>query len=458
MRLHSVDEDTGHVLVHYLCTGTYQTLDNTDASTANNGRVEFKRAVLAYFTAMTYELHGLQQLAMENVEHWGKEMTTLDIFDLVDQEFPDFLDKTGWLNDYLKKKVKATFEDECTSFTKGAILDRIGNVELIKMLAKCIVELYTTMVTDKTDCIQTVSEEIVCGVNTGPSGEALVEETFAEELLVNDVLTEEVYDTPVAKPTTGDCVAEELVTAGSKIENEPETEPLPQPAPTEKLESFLASFTATTATIKKKKSKKAAIAETKKKSKVEEPPPLPPAGPESEPLPPPALIDGWDSFAALAATVKTKKNKKDVLAERRKRKEAAKEGSPVEQLPGAAAAVIPVKKGKKGKKTSTVAAIPDPPEEEPLPEVAIPEPVVETKLDDSWASFESPITNTTQKSEKGKKGVVEEPPPSPPPPGPNEFVDTPAEMLAAEDIELVLQTDYLDCPASPISDFMYLEF
>jgi len=41
----SIDEDTNYLLVYYLYTDCYQTLDNKDDSTADNGRVELKRAV-----------------------------------------------------------------------------------------------------------------------------------------------------------------------------------------------------------------------------------------------------------------------------------------------------------------------------------------------------------------------------------------------------------------------------
>jgi hypothetical protein len=687
MRLHSVDEDTGHVLVHYLCTGTYQTLDNMNASTDNNGRVEFKRAVMAYFAARTYELDGLQQLAMENIERCGMEMTTLDIVDLVNQEFSDIVDKTGWFYDYLKEKAKKTFQDECTSFAEGDILDRITDVKLLKMLAKCVVELYTTMVRDKADCIQTASEMIVCTINHGPSGEAPV-----KELPLDDFYAEEVHDIPAAELTTENCVAEEFVTAGSAkkddsmndnpwdftnkkakkdsygsgfdafnhpiqisdlavtavetkpveddnwyiglglksksktntkkrsgaiteelmIESKPESmpestkntddrsvctfgsaegkkkkkkkgaaatlneersphplklepEPVSElvkeknscewgalanvggtkkkkgkkmataetteepkleeiPPPPAKLETFPRpapmdssdSVVPPAATGKKKKSKKGAIAVTREEPKAEEPPPLPPT--EPEPFPQPALIYGWDSFVPHATTSKKKKIEKAASAEtmeeprieetpppspadpksehlpplaiaeikeepelrRKKSKQVLVEGYPsppppepnpepepapfAEDTPldhgwgtdtdddwGSAAAVTPVKKG------SIMAAIPDPPEQEPFVEVAIPEPIVEAELDDSWGSIDFLFTNITNKSKENKKGFVEEPSLPPPPPGSNEVADNLIQISTAEDAEPVLQTNHLDCPASPMSEFIYLE-
>jgi hypothetical protein len=56
------------------------------------------------------------------------EMTTFYIFDVVNQGFPEFLDKTGWFYDYLTEKAKATFESDSTLFVEGTFSDCISNV------------------------------------------------------------------------------------------------------------------------------------------------------------------------------------------------------------------------------------------------------------------------------------------------------------------------------------------
>lgn len=48
------------------------------ASIADKGGIGFKRAVLVYFTARTYEIHRIQRLTIENVEHVGMSMVTLE--------------------------------------------------------------------------------------------------------------------------------------------------------------------------------------------------------------------------------------------------------------------------------------------------------------------------------------------------------------------------------------------
>ncbi|KAF2786187.1 hypothetical protein K505DRAFT_150992 [Melanomma pulvis-pyrius CBS 109.77] len=259
IRMPTVDEDIGHVLVHYLHTGTYQTLDNIDNVTANKGCVEFKRAILAYFTAKTYGLYGLQQLAMENIKHYGMELNAFDIFDMINQEFPEFLEKSGWLYDYLKEKAKAAFEGDFILLVQSDILHRISNVELNRILFKGVVELYIASRTskNKVDCIE-----------DGPSGEALV-----DEALVNAVerkKKEEGAETERMKRQEKEAVAAALV-ATCAANDLSWADPPAEAAPAD---DGWGSFTPAATVGKKKKGKKGKVTETV---------PLPPTGPELEP-------------------------------------------------------------------------------------------------------------------------------------------------------------------------------
>ena len=144
--LPSIDEDTGHMLVHYLYTSTYQTLDNLDPCTVDERSIEFKRAVSAYSIGGAYQLSGLQQLAMGKIECLGDKLHTFDIFDIIDKEFPKLLDDDNWFRNYLKERAKATFKENPTLCTDHTFLDRISNVDLNKILVKCIMELYSAIV------------------------------------------------------------------------------------------------------------------------------------------------------------------------------------------------------------------------------------------------------------------------------------------------------------------------
>jgi hypothetical protein len=55
-------------------------------SSIKNVNIEFKRAFLVYATAMTYELAGLQQLAMHKIEQHSMKMNIFDVLEALNEE------------------------------------------------------------------------------------------------------------------------------------------------------------------------------------------------------------------------------------------------------------------------------------------------------------------------------------------------------------------------------------
>jgi hypothetical protein len=84
--LHFVDSNTGHILIHYLYTGTYQTLANTGTTVVGERAIEFQRAVSTYMVAKASLLEGLRQLAIDKIEQLGVGMKAPDIIEVIHQE------------------------------------------------------------------------------------------------------------------------------------------------------------------------------------------------------------------------------------------------------------------------------------------------------------------------------------------------------------------------------------
>jgi hypothetical protein len=147
IRLPDVDEHTGHVLAHFLCTGTYQTLYDIEVSPEEETRFEFKRAFSAFVTAETYKLTGLQRLAMQNIEQYGERMTIFDIVHTIDEDFSRLLDSTTEFQRYLKAKARDAFQKDHNDFYNNGVFDRISNIALSKVLAKCVMKLYEDKIT-----------------------------------------------------------------------------------------------------------------------------------------------------------------------------------------------------------------------------------------------------------------------------------------------------------------------
>jgi hypothetical protein len=140
--LPDVDEHTGHVLAHFLCTGTYQTLHDIEVSPEEEMRFEFKRAFSAFVTAETYELTGLQRLAMQNIEQYGERMTIFDIVHAIDEDFSRLSDSTTDFQRYLEAKARDAFQKDHNDFHNNGVFDRISDIALSKVLAKCVMKLY----------------------------------------------------------------------------------------------------------------------------------------------------------------------------------------------------------------------------------------------------------------------------------------------------------------------------
>ncbi|KAF2129711.1 hypothetical protein P153DRAFT_396065 [Dothidotthia symphoricarpi CBS 119687] len=139
--LPDVDTDTGHTLVHYLHTGTYQTLNNGAFSPKEEARAEFKRALSTYVMTITYDLLDLQLLTMREMEDQGAQMDIFEMFEAIKEDFAK-LDPTTWFYEYLHRKARAAFEEDHTVFTKNVFLESLNNAALNKFMLICVVKLY----------------------------------------------------------------------------------------------------------------------------------------------------------------------------------------------------------------------------------------------------------------------------------------------------------------------------
>src|SRR5436189_1070513 len=129
MDLPGVREDIGHVLAHYLYAGTYQTLKPKDVSQDTNDTTEFKRSMLAYRTALTYGLVGLETQAKNNMERFEKRVAFNGILDVVIDACSELPEHQAWFHGYLENHIKTAFKEDEALFTKDCFVDRFTNNE-----------------------------------------------------------------------------------------------------------------------------------------------------------------------------------------------------------------------------------------------------------------------------------------------------------------------------------------
>ncbi|KAF4973180.1 hypothetical protein FZEAL_9397 [Fusarium zealandicum] len=112
----NLSESTKHVLLHFLYTDTYQTL-NRDVADKTGEVKHLATAVHVYGMARDYGLTALETLATFEIEKLAKTMKFIDMVKFLDLEEFSKTNMGGWLHPYLATRAK----EECNppSTTKG---------------------------------------------------------------------------------------------------------------------------------------------------------------------------------------------------------------------------------------------------------------------------------------------------------------------------------------------------
>ena len=143
IELPDVDEDSGHTIVHYLHTGTYQTLKLRNVSHDAKNLAKYTRDMRLYCVTKQCGLASLEELSKQYAETHSQEISFTQMLEVAEKVFKKFPDDEVWFTDCLKKKMRIALEADKFVFTKDNFLDRIGKVKnLDRALVKCIAELY----------------------------------------------------------------------------------------------------------------------------------------------------------------------------------------------------------------------------------------------------------------------------------------------------------------------------
>ncbi|CAN9318867.1 unnamed protein product [Alternaria alternata] len=148
IHLADVDASIGHVLIHFLHTGLYQTLSKEEPESTENTQQdnvnEFQTALLTLEAAKKYGVPGLQDLAQVELERRGEDMCLRDAVRVIREDF--LVGPSGehaWLRDYVSTKVRSAFEHDPSAILAPDFFDSIGSPTLTKLVAQIIVGLYS---------------------------------------------------------------------------------------------------------------------------------------------------------------------------------------------------------------------------------------------------------------------------------------------------------------------------
>jgi hypothetical protein len=152
IRLPQVDEDIGHTLVHYLYTGTYQTLKPQGILGPPDNTTEYGRSILVYYTARSYGLDLLAEHAIRNMELFDKGLSIFQILDVARYIYSKLHGDEMLPPDYLRTKMEAVFKVDGTIFAQQQFLNYIGEATTFnKALVKIMVGIYTDKITSMSE-------------------------------------------------------------------------------------------------------------------------------------------------------------------------------------------------------------------------------------------------------------------------------------------------------------------
>jgi hypothetical protein len=140
IELPEVCEDAGHTLVHYLYTGTYETLQSQDSE---DKTAECRRNTHLYAIATKYDLAGLRMAARQNIQSTQGGVAIIDVLNIAKDVFQILLETDVWFTLYVKTEVEAALKVDESLFAKTRFLELIGEVKSFdRSLMEIVGEIY----------------------------------------------------------------------------------------------------------------------------------------------------------------------------------------------------------------------------------------------------------------------------------------------------------------------------
>ncbi|KAK3360386.1 hypothetical protein B0T25DRAFT_129046 [Lasiosphaeria hispida] len=135
-------DDIGHILVHYLHTGTYEGLKPKEVDTIPKQIAELKTAIRAYSAARAYELPDLMRLAQSRIRKYGEGLSLPDLLEITRDSHPTLSEGDNWFIDYLKSRIRPHLEDP-KALLGSNLLDQISNIlSPNRVLLRTVLEMF----------------------------------------------------------------------------------------------------------------------------------------------------------------------------------------------------------------------------------------------------------------------------------------------------------------------------
>ncbi|TQS37500.1 hypothetical protein Golomagni_02023 [Golovinomyces magnicellulatus] len=141
-----IAENIGHVLIHYLYTGTYQILLQEKENLADYCIYNLETALEVLFAAQKCEMAGLQELAKSMIQGIAKSKNILCIVQSVDfilqkKENNTTTESRVWLYEFISSRIRVEYENYFSFFDCVTLLNILHDKNLLKYMAKNMFEI-----------------------------------------------------------------------------------------------------------------------------------------------------------------------------------------------------------------------------------------------------------------------------------------------------------------------------
>ncbi|KHJ30028.1 hypothetical protein EV44_g1726 [Erysiphe necator] len=143
----SLDEEIGHILVHYVHTGEYHTpmIDET-APARIRGWMEIRIAIQVLLATEYWIMPGLRGIARAHIQSLTESINICHLVELVDTELskpslPRIPNSRQWLYNHLSKALENAFQKDKGIFDELMEFNNFEDISLYKMLTKAMVRI-----------------------------------------------------------------------------------------------------------------------------------------------------------------------------------------------------------------------------------------------------------------------------------------------------------------------------
>ena len=139
--LPEIPEEIGHVLVHYLHTGRYETLRPKEKELPQKRIGELRTSIRAYAASRYYELPDLTRLTQGQIRKYGEGVALPTLLEITRDAHPNLSEADEWFLEYLKSRIRPHVQDPQALMGSG-LLDRIsGILSPNKILTRTVLEI-----------------------------------------------------------------------------------------------------------------------------------------------------------------------------------------------------------------------------------------------------------------------------------------------------------------------------